>query len=361
MCKPYSPLSIIHSLRKFRLHFSLENNVMLQFTREGIYCTPGRFYIDPWQPVDSAIITHGHADHARPGMKKYLCHHYTVPVLKSRLGQDINVQGIGYNETLQVNGVTVSLHPAGHIIGSAQIRMEYKGRIAVASGDYKTQDDGLSTPFESITCHEFISESTFGLPIYNWQPVARQNEQLGNWALQNRALGKTSVFIGYSLGKAQRIMKALEGIAPLHVHYSIGKLNKAYESAGIRLPAYTDLDLREDVKHLDNGIVIVPPSLLDSNLIRKIPNMANAVCSGWMQVRGARRWKSADAGFPVSDHADWNGLLMAIKATRAEKIYITHGQTAVFAKYLRETGLDAEEVTTEFGTEDENAEPLAND
>ncbi len=327
--------------------------VLLRFTPKGIYCIPGRFYIDPWRPVDRAVITHGHSDHARWGMKRYLCHHYTVPILQSRIGPDIAVQGIGYNEPITVNGVRVSLHPAGHIIGSAQVRMEYQGKITVVSGDYKIQDDGLSTPFEVVACDEFVTESTFGLPIYNWLTVAQQNDQLKQWVLNNQANGKTSVLIGYSLGKAQRIMKALEGIAPLHVHYSIARLNQAYESAGIRLPGYQVADLREEVRYLDKEIVILPPSLFDSNVIRKIPNKADAICSGWMQVRGARRWRSADAGFAISDHADWTGLLDAIKATGAQKVYVTHGQTAVFTKYLNETGIPAEEVRTEFGVEEE--------
>lgn len=331
---------------------------MLRFTPKGIYCVPGRFYIDPWRPVDRAVITHGHSDHARWGMKSYLCHYYTVPILQSRIGTDIAVQGIGYNEPVTVNGVKVSLHPAGHIIGSAQVRMEYRGKTAVVSGDYKIQDDGLSTPFEVVACDEFVTESTFGLPIYNWLTVAQQNEQLKQWVLNNRANGKTSVLIGYSLGKAQRIMKALEGIAPLHVHYSIARLNQAYESAGIKLPDYQVADLREDVRHLDREIVILPPALFDSNVIRKIPNKADAICSGWMQVRGARRWRSADAGFAISDHADWSGLLDVIRATGAQKVYVTHGQTAVFTKYLNETGIPAEEVRTEFGSEEEEVESL---
>ena len=314
---------------------------MLKFRQEGIYCVQGNFYIDPWLPVDQDIITHGHADHARGGMKKYLCHHFTVPILKSRIGNDIHIQGVSYNAPLHINGVKVSLHPAGHIVGSAQIRMEYKGKIAVVSGDYKIQDDGLSTPFEPIKCHEFVSESTFGLPIYNWLPVQQQHQQLQNWVLQNQQNGKTSVFIGYSLGKAQRIMNALADIAPLHVHYSIGKLNEAYESAGLKLPPYTVVNFQEDLKFLNKDIVIVPPALADSKVIRKIPNMANAICSGWMQIRGARRWRGADAGFAMSDHADWAGLLTAIRATEAEKVYITHGQTAVFSKYLQEIGIAA--------------------
>lgn len=326
---------------------------MLKFTSSGIYCVPGKFYIDPWRPVDHALITHGHADHARPGMQKYLCHHFTVPILQSRIGAHINVQGIGYNKVITINGVKVSFHPAGHIIGSAQIRMEYKGKIIVVSGDYKLQNDGISTPFEPVKCHEFITESTFGLPIYRWDSVENQNQKLREWVIQNQNQNKTSVLVGYSLGKAQRIMQALQNVAHLHVHYSIAKLNEAYASAGIQLPNYQVVDFRENIKYLDKQIVIVPPSLVDTNIIKKIPNSAYAICSGWMHVRGARRWRSADAGFDLSDHADWNGLLTAVKATEAEKVYVTHGQTAVFSKYLNETGITAVELQTAFGNEEE--------
>ncbi len=326
---------------------------MLRFTTEGIYCVPGNFYIDPWRPVDNAVITHGHADHARPGMGKYLCHTYTVPILKSRIGEGIAVEGIDYDRPVSINGVRVSLHPAGHIIGSAQVRLEYEGEVAVVSGDYKVQDDGLSTVFEPVRCHQFVTESTFGLPIYNWVPVAEQNAQLQQWVLHNQQQGKNSVLFGYSLGKAQRIMKALDGVAPLYVHYSIAKLNEAYSLVGIQLPAYEKIDLRESMNHLDKAVIIVPPSLLETNVVRKIPNVANAICSGWMQVRGARRWRSADAGFAMSDHADWNGLLESIKSTGAEKVYVTHGKTDVFAKYLNENGLSAEPVRTDYGEEED--------
>jgi len=330
--------------------------MLLRFTPKGIYCIPGKFYIDPWRPVDLAIITHGHADHARSGMKKYLCHHFTKPILHSRIGKEIECQSVEYGEILNINGVKVSLHPAGHIIGSAQIRMEYKGYVSVVSGDYKIQDDGISTPFESVRCNEFVSESTFGLPVYNWLSVEAQEQQMRDWVHHNKANGKTSVFIGYSLGKSQRIMKALQGLDELNVHYSIAKLNEAYESAGVQLPDYKTIDLREDKKHLDGKIVILPPALIDNPAMKKIPNLAYAICSGWMQIRGARRWRSADAGFAISDHADWQGLISAIKATEAEKIHITHGQTAVFSKYLNEIGISADEVKTEYGNDEEITE-----
>ncbi|NQD69303.1 ligase-associated DNA damage response exonuclease [Sphingobacterium shayense] len=332
---------------------------LIEFRPEGIYCPVGGFYVDPWRPVDLALITHGHADHARAGMKKYLCHHYTVPILQSRIGADIRIQGIGYGESVLINSVKVSFHPAGHIIGSAQVRMEYKGKIVVVSGDYKLQEDGLSTPFEVVRCHEFVSESTFGLPIYQWNSVDQQNRELAEWVLLNQSYNRTSVFVGYSLGKAQRIMKAIEGIAPIYVHYAIDKLNRAYEKVGIKLPEYQTIDFRGDIKHVNNSIVIVPPSLIDSNILKKIPNMAFGICSGWMTVRGARRWRSADAGFAVSDHADWNDILQVVRQTQAEKIYVTHGQTTVFTKYLNEIGVFAQEVPTEYGERSEEGD-LAN-
>ncbi|MVZ64638.1 ligase-associated DNA damage response exonuclease [Sphingobacterium sp. DK4209] len=328
---------------------------ILEFRPQGIYCKPGKFYIDPWLPVDKALITHGHADHARMGMKSYLCQRYTTPILRIRLGEGIQVQDLDYNEPLNINGVTVSFHPAGHIIGSAQIRIEYKGKVVVVSGDYKLQNDGMSTPFELVRCHEFITESTFGLPIYQWEPVEQLNKQMQDWILRNQSYGKTSVFIGYSLGKAQRIMKAVEGIADIFVHGSINRLNQAYESVGIQLPTYRSVDLREDLKAINQAVVILPPSLVGTNIIKRIPNMAYAICSGWMAVRGARRWRSADAGFAVSDHADWNDLIEVTRGTGAEKVYVTHGQTAVFSKFLNEHGILSEEIKTDFGVEKEEA------
>ena len=302
----------------------MKSKTFIKLTNKGIYCIPGKFYIDPWKPVDFAVISHGHGDHARWGMKKYLCHHFTKPILQHRIGSDIEIQTLGYGEEISINGVKVSMIPAGHIIGSAQIKMEYKGYVIVFSGDYKTDDDGLSTPFEVVRCDEFITESTFGLPIYHWLQPQEYAE----------------------------LMKSIEDSGKIYVHRSIGKLNEGMESVGIKLPAYETLDFQESVKHVDGEIVILPPALFESNIIKKIPNRATAFCSGWMQVRGSRRWRSADAGFAISDHADWNGLIDTVKATGAEKVYVTHGQTAVFSKYLNEIGINAVELKTIFGDEE---------
>lgn len=312
--------------------------------------------MDPWLPVDYAVISHGHADHARYGMKHYLCQDDSKAILKHRIGQDISIESMPYEVPRLINSVKVSFHPAGHVIGSAQIRLEYKGFVVVFTGDYKVKTDHLTIPFEPIKCHEFITESTFGLPIYNWLPELEIQKQMVDWVQKNKEHNRTSVFIGYSLGKAQRIMKLMEGVDQLFVHSSIHNLNTAIESSGMVLPKTTLLTFDFKKEDLQNKIVIVPPALLGSRLLKKIPNAATAICSGWMQIRGNRRWKAVDAGFAVSDHADWNGLLSAVKATGAEKVYVTHGSQATFSKYLNEIGIPSAEVKTEYGLEDEEEE-----
>lgn len=324
----------------------------IKFTKKGIYCIPGKFYLDPWYPVDYAIISHGHADHSRWGNKHYLCHQDSKNILLHRLGKDISIETLNYNQIKTINEVKVSFFPAGHIIGSVQIKLEYKGKVVVFSGDYKTNTDFITTPFEPVKCHEFITESTFGLPIYSWKTEAELQSQLQQWIVNNQRQNKTSVFFGYSLGKAQRIMSLVDGVDEVYVHSAINNLNQAISKSGIVLPKSKLITSDFNKKDIQNKIVILPPALLGSKLLKKIPNAATAICSGWMQIRGNRRWKGVDAGFAVSDHADWNGLLSAVKATEAEKVYVTHGSQAVFSKYLNEIGIESQEVVTEYGTED---------
>ncbi|SHG33892.1 ligase-associated DNA damage response exonuclease [Pedobacter caeni] len=327
---------------------------LIRFTNKGIYCKQGDFYIDPWQPVKLAVTTHGHADHVKWGNQAYLCHELTKPILLQRLGPELHIQTLAYGEEITINGVSLSMFPAGHVIGSAQIRLEYKGEVTVVSGDYKVEYDGISTAFEPVKCHTFVSESTFGLPIYKWLPQQVIFDQINNWAHSNQEQQKTSVLIAYSLGKAQRLIKGLsEADRPIYVHSSIANLNDAFIQAGVALPETIRIspDIRKE--ELQKGIVIVPPALADGRWIKTLQQAATGVCSGWMQVRAGRRWRSADAGFALSDHADWPGLLSAIKATGAEKIFVTHGFTATFSKYLNEIGIQAEEVKTQYGTEDD--------
>lgn len=321
----------------------------IKFTRKGIYCIPGKFYLDPWYPVNYAVISHGHADHARWGNKHYLCHHDSKAILKHRIGKDISIESLGYNESKKINDVVVTFYPAGHIIGSVQIRLEYKGYVIVFSGDYKTQPDFISTPFEPVKCNEFITESTFGLPIYRWKTENQLREELKDWIYQNQQNNRTSVFLGYSLGKAQRIMKLVENTDQIFVHSAIHNLNNAISGSCIPLPESQLLTANFNKKDIEKKIVILPPALLGSKMLKQIPNASTAICSGWMQIRGNRRWRGVDAGFVVSDHADWNGLISAVKSTEAEKVYVTHGSQATFSKYLNEIGIEASEVQTEYG------------
>lgn len=322
---------------------------LLQFTDNGLYCAAGDFYIDPWKPVNKAVITHAHSDHARAGSQAYLCHTLTKPLLELRLGPHA-YQQVEWDEPVYINGVRVSLHPAGHVIGSSQIRLEKDGEIWVVSGDYKTEDDGLSGAFDPVQCHTFITESTFGLPIYNWQPQAVQYAQIGEWIVQNQQQGYTSVLLAYSLGKAQRVLQAAATVSDnIYLHGAVANTNDVLANAGIALPFAKRVTSGIAKDELKKAVVIAPSSALDSSWLKRFTPYRVAVCSGWMQVRGNKRRQHADAGFAVSDHADWNGLLQAVKATGAEQVYVTHGFQSVFSRYLQDNGIQAAEVVTQYG------------
>lgn len=326
---------------------------LLEFTDRGIYCSQGQFYIDPWKPVDDAIITHAHSDHAYWGHKNYLAHRLSREVLFYRLGA-INLRTVEYGETVFKNGVSVSLFPAGHVIGSAQIRIEYKGEIWVVSGDYKTEDDGISTPFIPVKCHQFISECTFGMPVYEWKPQAETFNEVNSWWAQNKADGIATVIVGYSLGKAQRILQNLDlSTGKVYTHGVIENTNEAIRRNGVALNPTERIIQSSPKDEVRQGIIIAPPSAVGSPWMRKFQPYSFGYCSGWMAIRGAKKRRAADRGLVLSDHADWKGLISAISATACEKVYLTHGYTASFSRYLREAGYDAEEVHTLYGNEDE--------
>ena len=333
---------------------------LIEFSEKGLYCRAGGFYIDPWRPVEKAVITHAHSDHARWGSQWYLCHHFTKPILQARLGQN-NYQGIEWNETIYINGVRVSLHPAGHIIGSSQVRVEYEGDVWVVSGDYKLENDGLSGQFEPVKCHTFITESTFGLPIYNWKPQEEIFRNIQNWITENKSEGKTSILIAYSLGKAQRLLPCIAAITDkILAHGAVYNMHMALVNAGWDLPKLERVTPETPKEDLKGAVVIAPSSAEGTPWLKKFSPYAIGICSGWMQVRGNTRRKNADAGFALSDHADWNGLLEAIKATEAEKVFVTHGFQHAFSRYLNEQGIASEEVRTEYGGDEEeaNTEPV---
>ena len=326
---------------------------LIQFTDRGLYCPQGGFYIDPWRPVDRAVITHGHSDHARWGNKSYLCHHHTLPILQLRLGPN-HYQSVEWNEPVIMNGVKVSLHPAGHIIGSSQIRVEYLGEVWVVSGDYKCENDGLSGQFEIVPCNTFITESTFGLPIYNWKPQQEIYADMQQWIKELNNDGKTAVLTAYSLGKAQRILQPIsETGIPIFLHGAVYNVHRTLVDAGWKLPSAKRVELDAPKESFKKSVVIVPGSAIGSPWMKRFSPYAVGSCSGWMQVRGNVRRRNVDAGFALSDHADWNGLLQTIKATGAEKVFVTHGFQSAFSRYLNEIGIEAGEVKTEFGEEEE--------
>jgi putative mRNA 3-end processing factor len=333
---------------------------LIEFSEKGLYCRAGDFYIDPWRPVEKAVITHAHSDHARWGSKYYLCHHDTKPLLQLRLGNN-QYQSISWNEPIYLNGVRLTLFPAGHIIGSSQVRVEHQGEIWVVSGDYKLENDGLSGQFEPVKCHNFITESTFGLPIYNWKPQQEIYSGIKEWIQKNQAQGKTSVLIAYSLGKAQRLLQPIAEVSDkLFAHGAVYNVHMALVNAGWKLPALEKVNHDTTKESLKGAVVIAPSSAEGSPWLKRFAPYEIGICSGWMQVRGNTRRKNADAGFALSDHADWKGLIEACKATEAECIYTTHGFQSVFTRYLNEQGLSSKEVKTEYG-DDESLEEKADE
>ncbi len=327
--------------------------------KEGLYCVPGQFYIDPWRPVERAVITHAHADHARTGHGHYLAAAPGAGILRARLGA-ITLDPIEYGETVVHNGVRISLHPAGHVLGSAQVRLDHRGEVWVASGDYKVEADGTCAPFEPVRCETFITESTFGMPIYRWQPQAAVYAEINDWWRANAAQGRASVLYCYSFGKAQRILHGIDAsIGPIICHGAAEPLNRVYRDAGVVLPPTllaTDVSEKALFK---TALVIAPPSAGGSPWIKRFGDYSDAFASGWMQVRGARRRRSVDRGFVLSDHADWPGLMQAIGASGASRVIVTHGQIPTMVRWLQQNGLDAGAFETEYGAEEEREEAPA--
>lgn len=333
------------------------NEDLLVQRPEGLYCPAGDFHVDPWRPVARAVITHAHADHARRGHGAYLAQADGAGVLRARLG-DINLQTLAWGEAVHVGGVRVSLHPAGHVLGSAQVRLEHRGRVWVASGDYYASahaDERNPTcpPFEPQRCHCFITESTFGLPIYRWRRQAEVFAEIDAWWRANAEAGRASLLLGYSFGKAQRLLAGVDAsIGPIVAHGAVESVNEAYRAAGVALPATQTIDAL-DKAALSRALVVAPPAVHGSAWARRLGDYADAFASGWMQLRGARRRQGVDRGFVLSDHADWPGLQRAIVATGAERIIVTHGDEAVMVRWLCEQGLDAGGLRTEYGAGDD--------
>jgi putative mRNA 3-end processing factor len=324
---------------------------LVRATDRGLYCAAGGFYIDPWRPVDRAVISHAHADHARPGTAAYLCTPSGAHVLRPRLGDDAAIETVDYGLTIDINGVRVSFHPAGHLLGSAQIRLEHRGEVWVVSGDYKTAPDVTCEPYAPVPCDVFITESTFGLPVYRWPPQNDVFHEIQGWWSANQKENRTSVLFVYALGKAQRVLGGIDTQAGCVAgHGAVRLCRDAYVAGGIDLPELATLD-ELSPEELRRALVLAPPSAQGSPWMRRFRNPSTAFASGWMQLRGPRRRRAVERGFVLSDHVDWPELLSAVEATGAERVGVTHGSSETVARWLRENGLDAWVLDTRFDGE----------
>jgi putative mRNA 3-end processing factor len=327
----------------------MKKGALISLTPRGLYCKQGNFYIDPWLPVDKAVVTHSHADHAYRGSKNYLVAADGERLAHIRLDVGSIIASQKYGVTSDLNGVKLSFHPAGHILGSAQVRIEYKGEVWVISGDYKLTPDATCAAFEPVKCNYFITEATFGLPIYRWPSPQTVFAEIDSWWRRNQERGKVSVIFAYSLGKAQRILNGIDrSIGPLFTHGSVERLTNAYREAGIDLPSTTYVGNVTKKKDFAGSLIVAPPSAQVSPWMKRFGPHSTGFASGWMMVRGARRQRAIDRGFVLSDHADWPELLTAIKETEAETVYVTHGFADEVVRYLNETGINALPLKTRF-------------
>jgi putative mRNA 3-end processing factor len=322
---------------------------LLELTDHGFYCETGDFFIDPWQPVDRAVITHAHSDHLRPGSRSYLLTSLALKIARRRLGFDAPLQSIDYGAPVTHNGVKISLHPAGHILGSAQVRIEHRGEVAVFSGDWKRHNDPTCSAFELLPCHTFITEATFGLPIYRWPSPEAVFQEINEWWVSNQKAGRASVLLAYALGKAQRILAGIDAtIGPIYLHGAVHYLNEIYRSEGLSLPQAQRVVEMPKGTDWRRALIVAPPSAYGSLWMRRFGAISVGFASGWMRVRGVRRRRAIDRGFILSDHTDWPALIETINATGAETIGVTHGYVAVVARWLAEQGKNAIGYETRF-------------
>lgn len=322
-------------------------------TPAGLFCAPGNFYIDPWRPAAHAIVTHAHGDHLRAGSGNYLVAEPGLALALHRLPPGTPVRSMAYGEPVDFGPVRVSLHPAGHILGSAQVRLEYGGEVWVVSGDYKRDPDPTCASFEVQECDVLISEATFALPAYRWGAASAVAEDVLAWWLGNAERGIASVLHAYALGKAQRILAELARLTdrPVHVHGAVGSLVDIYRARGIAMLPTLSATAAKSADYA-GALIIAPPSAAGSPWMRRFGEHRSGFCSGWMRVRGDRRRRGYDRGFVLSDHADWPSLLRTIEETRARRVLLTHGYTDALCRYLNERGVDATALRTEYGAED---------
>lgn len=332
-------------------------NELLETTPRGLYCAAGDFHIDPHQAVDRAVVTHAHTDHARWGCRRYLAAERSEHLLRMRMNDDAEFQFLPFGESIKIRGVDVSFHPAGHMLGSAQVRLEYRGKVAVVTGDYKLGKNPTCEPWQPVRCDLLVTESTFGLPVYRWDPEQTMTDSINQWWRDTRDEGRCCVLYGYAVGKSQRLIAGLDpAIGPIYTHGAVEKGTEAYRNTGVTLPPTTYVGSVEGKHDYSGAMVVAVPSAHGTPWMRRFGRIRTAMASGWMAVRGARRRRSVDRGFVVSDHVDWPSLLQAVQLCDPEMVWVTHGYTAAVARYLQENGRDARVIDSRGrGESDEDA------
>jgi putative mRNA 3-end processing factor len=332
--------------------------MLIEPTASGLYCQAGGFYIDPWLPVERAVITHAHGDHLRSGSASYLCSEPSRLLVEARLGGAAGVSALRYGESRHIDGVTVSFHPAGHILGSAQVRVEHRGEVWVVSGDYKRTADPTCAPFEPLRCHTFVTEATFALPAFHWDAPAVTVGDICGWLGEMREAGRAAVLFGYALGKAQRLAElAACTDRPVYIHGALADLVEIYRQSGVTLVPTLRATEESRSKSFAGELIVAPLSARGSTWMRRFGDHSAAFASGWMRIRGARRRRGYDRGFALSDHADWNGLIDTIAETGAARVFVTHGYTEQLTRFLVERGVEAYPWRTQYEGEPESAEP----
>lgn len=331
---------------------------MIIATAAGWYCPAAGIHIDPWRPVARAVITHAHADHARRGSGAYLATPESGRLLRARLGPEITVQELPYGVPLDIGSLRLSLHPAGHLLGSAQVRLEHAGEVWVVTGDFKRDPDPTCAPFEPLRCSTLLTECTFGLPVFRWPAPETVMAEIGEWWRENAAAGRPSLLLAYALGKAQRILAGIDpAIGPIFAHGAVEQITRIYREAGVRLPPIRPMPETRARREVAGALVLAPPAADGSPWMRRAAGASRAFASGWMQIRGNRRRRAVDRGFVLSDHADWSRLLATIHESGAERILLTHGYADEMKRFLEEKGVAAEAVGIASGGERAETEP----
>lgn len=324
---------------------------VVRSTAAGLLCEAGGFHLDPSGAAALAVITHVHGDHLQLGSDRYLCAAPSVPFVRKRLGVETDVEGIPYGEPVRLGGVTVSFHPAGHVLGSAQVRIEKGGEVWVVSGDYKRAADPSCAPFEVVPCDVFITEATFALPIYRWEEPGAVIAQIFGWWNANREAGVASVLFCYAMGKAQRILAELAALTDrsVLVHGAVEGLVELYRAAGVRMLPTLKVSDTAKGRSFAGELILAPPSAGGSTWMRRFgASRQTAFASGWMRVRGTRRRKGFDRGFALSDHADWPALLRTVAETGARRVLVTHGYSDELARFLSDSGVAASALATAY-------------